>query len=139
VTEWFARAVFHVSNVEASLRFYVERLGFTVAWRGGVGIDGQADVAEVGRQGCALILAQHWPEKVGTALMFVSLNIESATHAAEVAAVDELRAELEARGIVVQEGHWGYRILSVEDPDGNRLFFPYPNEPGVDPEGLVRT
>jgi catechol 2,3-dioxygenase-like lactoylglutathione lyase family enzyme len=33
MTEWFARAVLHVSDVEASLRFYVERLGFTRAWR----------------------------------------------------------------------------------------------------------
>jgi hypothetical protein len=33
MTDWFARPVLHVSNVEASLRFYVDRLGFTVAWR----------------------------------------------------------------------------------------------------------
>jgi hypothetical protein len=73
--EWFARPVLHVSNVEASLRFYVDGLGFTVPWRG-VGADGQADVAQVDRQGCALILAQHWPEKVGKGLIFISLNIE---------------------------------------------------------------
>ena len=33
ITEWFARPVLHVSNVQASLRFYVDRLGFTVPWR----------------------------------------------------------------------------------------------------------
>jgi hypothetical protein len=27
VTDWFARPVLHVANVEASLRFYVDRLG----------------------------------------------------------------------------------------------------------------
>ena len=32
MTEWFARPVLHVSNVEASLRFYVDRLRFTVPW-----------------------------------------------------------------------------------------------------------
>jgi len=104
MTEWFARPVLHVSNVETSLRFYVDRLGFTVPWRGGVGADGRADVAQVDRPGCAFILCEHWPEKVGKGLMFVSLNVEPATHEAEVAAVD-----------------------------------PYPNEPGVDPEGLRRT
>jgi hypothetical protein len=31
MTDWFARPVLHVSSVEASLRFYVDRLGFTVA------------------------------------------------------------------------------------------------------------
>ena len=33
MTDWFARPVLHVSSIEASLRFYVDRLGFTVAWR----------------------------------------------------------------------------------------------------------
>src|SRR4029453_14709336 len=139
MTEWFARPVLHVSNVEASLRFYVDRLGFTVPWRGGVGADGRADVAQVDRLGCAIILCEHWPEKIGKGLMFISLNVEPATHEAEVAAVDVLRAELEARGVTVKDGHWGYRVLVVDDLDGNQLFFPYPNEPGVDPEGLRRT
>ena len=139
MTEWFARPVLHVSNVEAALRFYVERLGFTVAWRGGVGADGHADVAQVDRDGCALILCEHWPAKVGKGLMFISLNVESETHEAEVAAVDALRAQFEARDLRVTEGHWGYRVLVVEDLDGNQLFFPYPNKPGVDPEGLRRT
>jgi len=26
------------------------------------------------------------------------------------------------------EGSWGYRLLVVDDPDGNQLFFNYPNE-----------
>ena len=39
MTEWFARPVLHVSSVETSLRFYVDRLGFTVPWR--VEADGQ--------------------------------------------------------------------------------------------------
>jgi len=139
MTEWFARPVLHVSNVETSLRFYVDRLGFTVPWRGGVGADGRADVAQVDRPGCAFILCEHWREKVGKGLMFVSLNVEPATHEAEVAAVDALRAELEARGVAVKDAHWGYKVLVVEDLDGNQLFVPYPNEPGVDPEGLRRT
>jgi catechol 2,3-dioxygenase-like lactoylglutathione lyase family enzyme len=138
MTEWFARPVLHVSNVEASLRFYVERLGFKVSWRA-VGANDQAEVAQVDRQGCALILSEHWPEKVGKGLMFISLNVEPETHEAYVAALDALRAELEARGVAVKDGHWGYRLLVVEDLDGNQLFFNYPNEPGVDPEGLRRT
>lgn len=133
--EWFARPVLHVSNVEASIRFYVERLGFTVAWR--VEDDGRVLVAEVDRAGCALILSEQWPEKVGKGLMFVSLNVEPFSHDAEVAAVDALRAELEGRGAPVRDGHWGYRLLVVDDPDGNQLFFPYPNAPDHKIEGLV--
>jgi catechol 2,3-dioxygenase-like lactoylglutathione lyase family enzyme len=137
MTEWFARAVLHVSSVEASLRFYVDRLGFTVAWR--VEWDGQAHVAEVDRQNCALILSDEWPDKAGKGLMFISLNVEPATHETEVAAVDALRAELEVRGVEVEDGRWGYRLLVVEDPDGNQLYFPYPNKPETKVEGLVVT
>jgi len=137
MTEWFARPVLHVSSVNASLRFYVDRLGFTVPWRV-EDENGHIDVAQVDRQGCALILAEHWREKAGNALMFISLNVEPDTHEASVAALDSLRAELEGRGVPVKDGHWGYRLLVVEDLDGNQLFFNYPNEPGQDPEGLRR-
>jgi len=34
MTDWFARPVLHVKDVEASLRFYVNRLGFTSPWPG---------------------------------------------------------------------------------------------------------
>ena len=126
MTDWFARPVLHVSDVEASLRFYVDRLGFTCPWR--FDENGRAYVAQVDRQGCALILAQTWPEKIGKGLMFISLNVEPASREAAAAAVDALRAELEAKSVPVKEGSWGYRLLVVDDPDGNQLFFNYPNE-----------
>jgi uncharacterized glyoxalase superfamily protein PhnB len=130
MTDWFARPVLHVTDVEASLLFYVSRLGFTSPWR--YDDDGRACVAQVDRQGCALILADAWPEKVGKALMFISLNVEPATREASTAALDALRAELEAKGVAVKEGSWGYRLLVVDDPDGNQLFFNYPNETATD-------
>jgi len=125
MTDWFARPVLHVADVEASLRFYVDRLGFTSPWRYDEG--GKAHVAQVDRQGCALILADTWPEKIGKGLMFISLNVEPATRDAASAAVDALRAELESRDVPVKEGSWGYRLLVVDDPDGNQLFFNYPS------------
>jgi len=128
MTDWFARPVLHVSCVETSLRFYVDRLGFTVPWRA-EDEHGRAGVAQVDRQGCALILAEQWPEKVGKGLMFISLNVEPETRETAVAALDALRDELQARGVPVMDGHWGYRLLVVEDLDGNQLFFNYPNEP----------
>jgi catechol 2,3-dioxygenase-like lactoylglutathione lyase family enzyme len=127
MADWFARPVLHVSNVEASLRFYVDRLGFTVAWQ--FQENGRTFVAQVDRAGCALIFSDQWPEKVGKGLMFISLNVEPETHEAAVAALDALRAELEGRGAPVKDGRWGYRLLVVEDPDGNQLFFNYPHEP----------
>jgi catechol 2,3-dioxygenase-like lactoylglutathione lyase family enzyme len=126
MTDWFARPVLNVADVEASLRFYVGRVGFTSPWR--YDEDGRAHVAQVDRQGCALILADTWPEKVGKGLIFISLNVEPATPEVAAAALDALRAELEARGVSVNEGSWGYRLLVVHDPDGNQLFFNYPRE-----------
>ena len=126
MTDWFARPVLHVRDVEASLRFYMNQLGFTSPWR--YDEDGRAYVAQVDRQGCALILSSQWPEKIGKGLMFISLNVEPATREAAIAALDALRAELEARGVAVKDGSWGYRLLVVDDPDGNQLFFNYPAE-----------
>jgi catechol 2,3-dioxygenase-like lactoylglutathione lyase family enzyme len=123
VTTWFARAVLHVRDVAASSAYYVDRLGFAKAWS--YDEDGTPAVAQVERQGCALILSRHWPDKVGKALMFVSLNAD--TPDAQTAALDALRAELETRGVAVKDGSWGYRVLVVEDPDGNQLYFNYPN------------
>jgi catechol 2,3-dioxygenase-like lactoylglutathione lyase family enzyme len=123
MTDWFARPVLHVTDVEVSLRFYVNRLGFTSPWR--YEEEGRARAAQVERQGCALILADTWPEKIGKGLMFISVN---ETREAQIAVLDALRAELEAKGVSVKEGSWGYQLLVVDDPDGNQLFFNYPNQ-----------
>lgn len=125
MTDWFARPVLSVKDVDASLRFYVDRLGFASAWR--YEEDGKAYVAQVERQGCALILADRWPEKIGKGLIFISLNGEPQTREAAVTALDALRAELVAQGVPVKDGWWGYQLLVVDDPDGNQLFFNYPN------------
>jgi len=130
MTDWFARPILHVSDVEASLRFYIERLGFTSPWC--YREDGRASVAQVDRQGCALILADTWPEKIGKVVMFISLNVEPASRDAATAAVDALRAELEGKGVAVKDGSWGYRLLVVDDPDGNQLLFNYPAETASD-------
>jgi uncharacterized glyoxalase superfamily protein PhnB len=98
MTDWFARPVLHVTDVEASLRFYVNRLGFTSPWR--YEEEGKAHVAQVERQGCALMLADTWPEKIGKGLMFISIN---ETREAQIAALDALRAELEAKGVSVSQ------------------------------------
>ena len=130
VTDWFARPVLHVKNVDASVRFYCDQLGFTSPWR--YDENGEARVAQVERQGCAAILASTWPEKQDKSLIFISLNVEPPTRENSVAAVDSLRAEFEQKGVKVKDGSWGYRLLVIDDPDGNQLFFNYPSEAGQD-------
>jgi hypothetical protein len=49
--------------------------------------------------------------------MFISLEID---------VLLALRAELEAKGVNVEDGYWGYPLMVVRDLDGNELYFPYP-------------
>lgn len=123
MTDWFARPVLHVADVEASLRFYINLLGFTSPWR--YDEDGRAHVAQVDGLGCELILADTWPEKIGKGLMFISLNLEPKK---QVPVLDALHAEFKSKGVPVKEGFWGYRLLVVDDLDGNQLFFNYPSQ-----------
>ena len=106
-----------MADIDRSVEFYVKQLGFTHSWRyeeGGTGL-----VAQVDREGCALILSSQWPDKIGKGLMFISL---------EVGDLRALRAELEGRSVKVEDGHWGYRLMVVRDLDGNELYFNYPHE-----------
>ena len=116
MSEWYSRAVLFVSDVGRSVEFYVSKLGFSRSW--GHDEDGKPVVAQVERQGCELILSSQWPDKVGRAMIFISLEHD---------VLIVLRAELEGKGVDVKEGHWGYHVMIVKDPDGNELFFPYPN------------
>jgi len=115
VTEWFTRPVFHVADVQRSIDFYVERLGFEESWRHTE--SGTLLVAQVEREGCVIILSCQWSENNGTGLVFISADQDA----------ESVRADLERRGAPVKEGWWGYRLFTTEDPDGNRLFFNYPD------------
>ena len=117
MSEWFARPVLFVADIDRAVDFYVKQLGFIHSWRYEEG--GTGRVAQVDREGCALILSSQWPDKVGKALMFISL---------EVGDLRALRAELEGRGVKVEDGHWGYRLMVVRDLDDNELYFNYPHE-----------
>ena len=109
--DWFARPVINVSNVEASIRFYVDKLGFQLDWHFGEPIE----VCEVWRGKCQLILCQHFPEKVGKSLQF--LAFDAGSRDAEIAAVDAYRAEIEGRGAAIREGIV-YPILARMQEDG---------------------
>ncbi len=127
MSEWFARPVLFVADVDRSVDFYVEQLGFTKSWCHAEA--GTALVAQVDRGGCALILSSQWPDKVGRALLFISLDFD---------VLLALRAELEAKGVNVKDGHWGYRLMVVHDLDGNELYFPYPKDYDLKPADEAR-
>jgi catechol 2,3-dioxygenase-like lactoylglutathione lyase family enzyme len=126
--QWYARSVLFVADIDRTLDFYVRQLGFTQNWR--FEEAGKAFVAQADRQGCALIFSSQWPGKVGKGLMFISLDLDAPLERlsdAVTQALDRLRAEFASRGVAVQDGWWGYRVLVVTDPDGNELYFNYPD------------
>jgi catechol 2,3-dioxygenase-like lactoylglutathione lyase family enzyme len=115
-TQWTSSTLVFVRDVETSIGFYVDELGFTLNMR--YEEEARAKVAGVSRgDGCALLLTSQWPDKVGTAVLYTALD------AAEFAT---LRADLEAKGTALEEGFWGKPLMVVEDPDGNQLYFPLP-------------
>lgn len=113
-TDWYARPVLFVADIERSLAFYADKLGFTEDWR--YDEDGRRLIVQVSRQGCELILSAQWPDKAGGGVTFLSLDQPH---------LDKVRAELEGRGVKVEDGQWGYRLMVVADPDGNALWFAY--------------
>lgn len=116
---WYARPVLFVADVDRSIAFYTDRLGFAEHWRHEMG--GVTLVAQVDRSECELILSSQEPDKTGRGRMFISLDVE---------VLEAVRSELEGRGVAVEEGRWGYRLMIVRDPDGNELYFPYDDAAG---------
>jgi len=112
---WYSRPVLFVTDIDPSVEFYVDKLGFVEAWRHAE--DDRALVAQVDRDGCEIILSCQRPADTGHGLLFISLDPDT---------IDGVRAELVGRGVEVRDDHWGYRLMVVDDPDGNQLYFPYP-------------
>jgi uncharacterized glyoxalase superfamily protein PhnB len=113
--DWYARPVLAVRDAPAALGFYSTKLGFGEDWR--YEEDGRLRIVQVSRDGCELILSDQWPGEAGQARTFVSLDRSDFEH---------LAADAAERGFDLKSGFWGYDLAVVEDPDGNRLWFPKP-------------
>ena len=102
--------ILNVSNVPASVRFYVNILGFELGW--GEGDD--STYASVGRDGCSIMLAQGEQGSSGT---WIWIGVED---------VQTLFEECQARGAKIVQGltnyPWAYE-MRIEDPDGHILRF----------------
>jgi catechol 2,3-dioxygenase-like lactoylglutathione lyase family enzyme len=115
-TDWYSRTLVFVTDIDAASAFYVGKLGFTEPWRHAE--DGKLLVAQVQRAGCELLLTCQWPERIGKAIQFLSLDPDE---------FDRLQDECVAKGVATKDGQWGYQLLVIVDPDGNQLFIPKPN------------
>ena len=104
---WYARPVFFVSDIEKSLRFYTDKLGFKTKWQ-------VKNVCQVDRGECEIILCED-QERKDRIRLFVELNRNG---------MDELRREITERSIPTEKMWWGYDTIRIVDPDGNELLFP---------------
>ena len=105
--QWYSRPVLFVSDVQAALGFYIDKLGFAKKWHKGT-------VCQVDRGGCEIILCEDSARR-DKARLFVELNRDG---------IDELRREIAERSVPSQKAWWGYDVIRIADPDGNELLFP---------------
>ena len=108
---WYARPVFFVSDLQAALGFYIDKLGFKKKWHAG---DGKGTVCQVDRGECEIILCED-SERRDKGRLFVELNRDG---------IDELRREIQERSVPTQKTWWGYDVIRITDPSGNELLFP---------------
>ena len=118
--EFYTRTIFKVSDVDASVTYYRDRLGFELAWSFP---EESPIIAQVGRNGLDLILdsASAIPRASGSSVVAMTL------HAPEK--LGALYEEYTSKGArtsgVPAEAPWepGLYQFDVRDPDGNVLVF----------------
>ena len=107
--------IFRVDDLDASVAYYVEKLGFELQWR-------DDPLASVGRDRTSIMLSEGDQGESGTWAWIAARD------------VDELYAELQARGARLRHPPtnypWGSRECQVMDPDGHVLRFGAESKPG---------
>ena len=107
VHKWYARPVFFVADLEASLRFYIGKLGFTKKWH-------KVTVCQVDHGECEIILCQS-DKRQDKGRLFVELTR---------AGMEDLRRQIAERSVPFDKTWWGYDCIRITDPDANELLFP---------------
>jgi catechol 2,3-dioxygenase-like lactoylglutathione lyase family enzyme len=102
--------ILRVNSVAASIRFYVDVLGFKVNWGG----EAESTFASVSCDGRAIMLAQGEQGHPGT---WIWIGVED---------IEPLFVEYSAKGATIRERPtnypWAYE-MKIEDPDGHVLRF----------------
>jgi catechol 2,3-dioxygenase-like lactoylglutathione lyase family enzyme len=111
---WYSRPVLFVTDIQRSLRFYVDGLGFKTDWHTD---DGKGTICQVSRSECEIILCQDSGRR-DRGRLFIELTADG---------LRDFRHELAERSVPHKSTWWGYDTTQVDDPDGNELFFPVPD------------
>ncbi|MGB0910330.1 MAG: glyoxalase superfamily protein [Nitrospirales bacterium] len=107
-----SNAVFHVSDLEKSLKFYTENLGFKVDFKFG----DPATYAGMSLGKLYLHLSSSYPYKNNTGHGHIYIIFNE---------VDEIFSNLEKAGVEffskIDDRDYGMRDFAVKDPDGNQI------------------
>lgn len=113
--KWYTRPVLFVSDLNSTLHFYTDMLGFKKAWHEH---DGQGKVCQVDRATCEIILCED-AGRTDKGRLFVELTRDD---------MAEFEREIVERSIPARKSWWGYDVIEIRDPDGNELLFPLPGD-----------
>jgi uncharacterized glyoxalase superfamily protein PhnB len=116
---WDSSTIFFVGDAGAAAAFYANTLGFMVNWRHDEA--GRTWAAGISRDNCGLLLHSQSPDRAGKGAIYLGFG---------AAQYDALRTDLLAKGVALKDGWWGKRLMIVEDPDGNQLWFADPQDQG---------
>jgi catechol 2,3-dioxygenase-like lactoylglutathione lyase family enzyme len=116
VDNLYARSVFFINDVERSMRFYTEHLGFSLDW------DSKDGVFQVSLFGFELILndvGERTRTRPGHGRLFIGLDDDQG---------EPFCKHIAERGIQTFRISWGRPTLVIKDADDNELFFWLPND-----------
>jgi len=114
------KPILSVRDVDASIVYYVEKLGFEFAWCWGE----PSEFGAVRAGDFEIYLCREYQGQPGT---WVAIDVDD---------VDALFADLTLRGADVRQPptnfEWGVREMNVRDPDGHRIRFGAPTKEPAD-------
>ncbi len=108
----FGAPLLRVADVDRSLEFYCQTLGFGRDWRHDAG-EGTPRVAAISRGGATLYLTEQGDPPFGSHAYFGTTEIDTLLH------------EWGARGVTIElaptDMPWGLCEMHLRDPDGNTI------------------
>lgn len=111
-------------DLERSLRFYMDVLGFACRWPGYEDREAENGVIDLVRDGAELQLSRHAGDGVFGSLSRVFVDDVDACYAAfRLRGLDTGRRPESPVHTAPVDQTWGLREFAVTDPDGNGLLF----------------
>ena len=114
--KWYTRSVFSVKDMQRTLQYYCDLLGFEQSWK--YDEEGRTIVTQVEKGEFELIVTENL-DRIGQARVFVSLTKSE---------LNQFEKTINNNEVHHDRIYWGYPCIRIQDPDGNELLFPLEDE-----------